>query len=132
MKHIVIISAIVAGLSLTGCATNRDAGAVTGAVAGGILGHSVGGVLATGVGAMAGAAIGSNVGASMDAQQSGGRTVVVREPALSHERVVIVSPVCNSYPTYREREACQRGARQRYLEEQRRREQEAYRQGIGR
>lgn len=39
---------------------------------------------------------------------------------------------CNSYyPGSRERLACERGARQRMLEEQRRRENDAYRQGRG-
>lgn len=39
---------------------------------------------------------------------------------------------CNQYYYYNERAACERGVRQRLAEEQRRREQEAYRAGYGR
>lgn len=54
-------------------------------------------------------------------------------PVIVHqEPVVIVSTQCNQYAYYNERAACERGARQRYYEEQRRRENEAYRQGLGR
>jgi hypothetical protein len=61
------------------------------------------------------------------------RTVVVREaPVVTHEQVIIVNDACAQYPTYNERSACERGARQRYYEEQRRRTNEAYRTGYGR
>ena len=58
--------------------------------------------------------------------------VVVREvPVVTHERVVIINDACNRYHTYNERSACERGARQRYIEEQRRRDNEAFRSGYG-
>lgn len=57
------------------------------------------------------------------------RTVVVQH---AHEQVIIVNDACNRYVTYNERTACERGARQRYYEEQRRRDNEAFRQGYGR
>lgn len=53
-------------------------------------------------------------------------------PVVVQEQVVIVSSQCNQYAYYNERAACERGARQRYYEEQRKRENEAYRQGLGR
>jgi len=57
------------------------------------------------------------------------RTVVVREV---QEQVIIVNDVCNHYSLYSQRAACERGSRQRYYEEQRRRDNEAYRSGYGR
>lgn len=55
------------------------------------------------------------------------RTVIVQE------RAIIVAEQCQHYPHYTaERAACERGARQRYYEELRRRENEAYRTGLGR
>ncbi len=59
------------------------------------------------------------------------RTVIVT-PAPEVENVVIVNDACAQYPTYSERAACERGARQRYYEEKRKRDQEAYRRGYGR
>lgn len=58
------------------------------------------------------------------------RTVIVRE--IPVENVVIINGSCNQYYSYSERSACVRGTRQRYYEEQRRRDNEAYRQGYGR
>lgn len=72
--------------------------------------------------AVAGGIVGLAVGSAM-AQP---RTVVVRE------EVVVISAACQSYNYHSERLACERGARQRYMEEQRRRENEAYRSGYGR
>jgi hypothetical protein len=60
------------------------------------------------------------------------RTVVVNQSAPVVEQVVVVNDACSNYPTYSERSACERGTRQRYYEEQRRRDQEAYRRGYGR
>jgi len=60
------------------------------------------------------------------------RTVVREVQVVTHEQVIIVNDACNRYPTYNERTACERGARQRYVEEQRRRDNEAYRAGYGR
>lgn len=55
------------------------------------------------------------------------RTVFVQQ-----DHVIVVNDACNRYTTYNERSACERGARQRYYEEQRRRDNEAYRAGYGR
>ncbi len=124
---IIALMSVAVAMLLTGCATNRDTGAVVGGVAGGILGSTIGGgtgrVIATGVGAAVGASVGSAVGDNMDRNQ---------RPA----------PVVNAYPTTfeqclpyapgPERHACERGVRQRLAEEQRQREQEAYRRGYGR
>lgn len=70
------------------------------------------------------AVIGGVVGYSIANNQH--RTVVVQE------QVVIVSTHCNQYAYHAERTACERGARQRYNEEQRKRESEAFRRGYGR
>ena len=51
---------------------------------------------------------------------------------VTHERVIIVNSTCTQYQLHSDRAACERGARQRHYEEQRKREQEAYRQGYGR
>jgi hypothetical protein len=72
--------------------------------------------------AVAGGIVGLAVGSAM-AQP---RRVVVRE------EVVVVSTACQGYATHNEQAACERGIRQRYMEEQRRRENEAYRNGLGR
>jgi hypothetical protein len=53
-------------------------------------------------------------------------------PVVVQEQVIVVSAQCNQYAYQAERTACERGARQRYYEEQRRRENEAYRNGYGR
>ena len=93
----------LATLALTGCA-NRYVGP---AIVGGVVGYSI--------------------------ANSQPRTVVVQQaPVYDAGTVVIVSEQCNQYPFGPERTACERGARQRYMEEQRRREQEAYRRGYGR
>ena len=51
---------------------------------------------------------------------------------VTHEQVIIVNSTCAQYQFHSDRAACERGTRQRYYEEQRKREQEAYRQGYGR
>jgi uncharacterized protein YcfL len=55
-------------------------------------------------------------------------------PVVYTETVVVPahSSHCQGYATYNERAACERGVRQRLIEEQRRREQDAYRSGYGR
>lgn len=53
------------------------------------------------------------------------RTVVVYDPPVVHYN-------CSHYYYHSERSACERGVRQRYYEEQRRRDNDAYRQGYGR
>lgn len=99
-----LLIAVIALLALSGCAT-RTGTAIVAGTAGMIIGNSM-------------------------AQP---RTVVVREaPVVAPERVIIINDACARYHTYGERSACERGARQRYYEEQRRRDNEAYRQGYGR
>jgi hypothetical protein len=131
MKKLTIISVTAMILLLPGCATNRDTGALVGGVAGGIIGNQVGGgtgrVIATGVGAAVGSAVGSAVGDDMDRNRRTPAPVVVREIYPSTvERCMLYVPGTGEHT------ACERGARQRMTEEQRRREQEAYRQGYGR
>ncbi len=55
-------------------------------------------------------------------------------PVVYTETVVVPAypSHCHAYPTYNERAACERGLRQRLLEDQRRREHDAYRSGYGR
>lgn len=99
-----LLIAVVAIVALSGCAT-RTGTAIVAGTAGMIIGNSM-------------------------AQP---RTVVVRDvPVVVPERVIIVNESCNQYAIHSERIACERGARQRYYEEQRRRDNEAYRQGYGR
>lgn len=131
MRKIAIVVTILATAVLAGCATNRDTGAVVGGIAGGIIGNQVGGgtgrVIATGVGAAVGSAVGSAVGDDMDRNRRTPAPVVVREIYPSTvERCMLYVPGTGEHT------ACERGARQRITEEQRRREQEAYRQGYGR
>lgn len=79
MKKLLMISAVIASVGLTACATDRngnstigkqDIGAVTGAVLGGLAGSQMGkgsGQLwATGAGAVLGGLMGSEIGASLD------------------------------------------------------------------
>jgi hypothetical protein len=102
MKKLLI--AIVATLALTGCAS-RTGTAVLAGTTGLIIGNAM-------------------------AQPR----VVLREPApvVTHEQVIIVNNACGQFQLHSERLACERGARQRWQEEQRKRETEAYRQGYGR
>lgn len=101
--RIKLLIALVAVAALSGCAT-RTGTAIVAGTAGMVLGSAM-------------------------AQPR----VVVREvPVVTHEQVIIVNDACNRYPSHNERVACERGARQRYNEEQRKRENEAYRAGYGR
>jgi hypothetical protein len=103
MKTIKVLVIAVAVLALSGCAT-RTGTAIVAGTAGMIIGNAI-------------------------AQP---RVVVVQEvPVVSHERVIISNGTCNYYYTYSERQACERGTRQRYYEEQRRRDNEAFRSGYG-
>lgn len=105
MKKFAIIFLVASTALLSGCATRTGTA-----------------LLAGGAGVLVGSAIASHANAQP-------RTVIVQErPA-----VIIVAEQCQHYPHYTaERAACERGARQRYYEEQRRRENEAYRTGLGR
>lgn len=133
--RIIALMSVAVALLLTGCATNRDTGALVGGVAGGIIGNQVGGgtgrVVATGVGAAVGAAVGSAVGSDMDQRKT---TAPVENRRVVREEVVIIQNFshCDNFPTIGERLACERGARQRMAEELRQRENEAYRRGYGR
>jgi hypothetical protein len=75
--------------------------------------------------AVAGGVVGYALGSSS-------RTVVVQQPAPVQDRVVVITEECAKFATYGERESCMRGLHQRRMEEQRRREDAAYRQGLGR
>lgn len=102
MKKLLVL--ILATLALTGCAS-RTGTAIVAGTTGLIIGNAM-------------------------AQPR----VVLREPApvVTHEQVIIVNNTCGQYQMHRERQACERGAHQRWQEEQRKRENEAYRQGYGR
>lgn len=126
-----MITAAAAMSLLAGCATNQQTGEAVGAVAGGIIGHQVGGGLgqaaATVIGASVGAAVGGAVGRDMDEQQRQAHRAPIYDAWSSPY------PQCDRYHyNTQERTACERGARQREFEEQRRRNNEAYRQGLGR
>jgi hypothetical protein len=75
--------------------------------------------------AVAGGVVGYALGSSS-------RTVVVQQPAPVQDRIVVIHEECVKFATYGERESCMRGVHQRQVEEQRRREDAAYRQGLGR
>ncbi len=53
-------------------------------------------------------------------------------PVVYQETVIVHPGPCTHYHVYSERLACERGVRQRLIEEQRRRDNDAYRQGYGR
>jgi hypothetical protein len=72
--------------------------------------------------AIAGGIVGMAIGSAMAQPR----------PVVVQEQVVIVAHNCQVYTNPSERHACERGARQRFYEEQRKREAEAYRQGYGR
>lgn len=102
---IIVLMSVASAVLLSGCASRTGTA-----------------LLAGGAGVLVGSAIASHAHAQP-------RTVVVQERSA----VVIVAEQCQHYPHYTaERAACERGARQRYYEELRRRENEAYRTGLGR
>lgn len=108
MKKLILIPIVALTLLTTGCASRYG----TGMLIGGATGLIVGSALAQ------------------------PRTVIVQDATpvrvVTQEQVVIVNEQCNRFYSSRERDACARGARQRYNEEQRRRENDAYRSGLGR
>ncbi len=108
MRKLILIPIVAMTLLTTGCASRYG----TSMLIGGATGLIVGSALAQ------------------------PRTVVVQDATpvrvVTQERVVIVNEQCNRFYSASERDACARGARQRYYEEQRRRDNEAYRQGLGR
>lgn len=106
MKKLILIPILVATLLTTGCASRYAGPAIIGGVTGLIVGSAL----------------------------SQPRTVVVQQApvrVVQQEQVVIVNDHCNQFYSPGERDACARGARQRYFEEQRRKEDQAFRQGLG-
>ena len=63
---------------------------------------------------------------------SSNNTVVIRQPAPVVDRVVVITEECARYASHGEKESCMRGVQQRQAEDKRRREDQAYRQGLGR
>lgn len=116
------ILAVVALVTLTGCATHQQSNQGLGAVIGGAIGHNtIGGAGGTAVGAMIGAAIGGN----QPTQHS------QHYPGHSPQLYPNYSD-CAAFWNWQERQACQRGVDARLREEQNRRNAEAYRRGYGR
>ena len=54
------------------------------------------------------------------------------QPSIIIPAPVVILPQCANFPTEGERLSCNRGAQQRYGEDQRARENAAYRTGLGR
>jgi len=119
-----------AAVLLSGCAgtgPNQAVGTGVGAVGGYAVGTALGGGPAgRAVGAVAGALIGGSVGQSMDHQQLARSAP---PPAYGYPSTF---SECLNWAPGPERYACERGVRQRLAEDQRRREYEAYRSGLGR
>ena len=75
-KSMILVSALAAGLMLSGCESMQSAGtketigSASGAIIGGVLGAQVGGgsgrLVATGVGTLLGALVGNSIGRSLD------------------------------------------------------------------
>jgi len=101
MKKLLI--ALIVGLTLTGCASRTGTAVLVGGTVGYILGKE---------------------------QQRPAPVVIVQEQS---KNVVIVREAgpCDRYTVYNERQACFRGIKQRIAEEERRRENEAFRRGYG-
>lgn len=129
-SKLISIAAVTAVL-LTGCATNQQSGEAIGAVVGGVVGNQIGGgagrAAATVIGVGVGSAVGGAVGRDMDDRQRQAHRAPISDAWGSPYSQ------CDRYHyNTQERAACERGARQREFEEQRRRNNEAYRQGLGR
>lgn len=123
MRKIVYSTLVL--IALSGCATHQQSNQAVGAVIGGTIGHHIGG---TG-GAILGASVGTIIGGQQPTQH--GQTVYVERQLIRPSRVMPDYSVCNQW-YYQERESCFRGAEARAQQEQNRRNQEAYRQGLGR
>jgi len=120
MRKIVYSTLVL--LALTGCATHQQANTAVGAGTGAIIGNAIGG--------RTGAAFGAIVGASVGSNQPTQPHVIVERQVV---RPVVIRPdysMCNQW-YHQERESCFRGAEARANQEQNRRNQEAYRQGLG-
>jgi hypothetical protein len=79
----------------------------------------------TGTAALIGGTVGYIIAKEVHEERHHRAPVVVRE-------VVVHPGPCDHYTVYSERRACERGVKQRMAEEQRRRDNEAYRSGYGR
>jgi hypothetical protein len=121
MRKIVYSTLVLVALS--GCATHQQANTAVGAGTGAIIGNALGG--------RGGAAVGALMGASIGSQQPTQRNIIVERQIVHPAAVRPDYSVCNQW-SYQEREACFRGADARAQQEQNRRNQEAYRQGLGR
>ena len=123
----VVLSAAVLVAGCAGTGPNQAVGTGVGAVGGYAVGTALGGGPAgRAVGAVAGALIGGSVGQSMDQQQAARSAP---PPAYGYPSTF---SECLNWAPGPERYACERGVRQRLAEDQRRREYDAYRSGLGR
>jgi len=109
---------------LSGCATHQQANTAVGAGVGAVIGNAMGGQGAAAAGALIGSMIGSQQPTSP--MQSGDRVYNY------HSIVYPDYAPCSQFWHYQERQACYRGAENRARQEQQRRNQEAYRHGLGR
>ena len=111
MRKLILIPIVALTLLTSGCASRYGTSMLIGGATGLIVGSAI-------------------------AQSANNNTVIVQDATpvrvIRQEQVVIVNDQCNRFYSPSERNACARGARQRYYEEQRRRENDAYRQGLGR
>ena len=121
MRKIVYSTLVLVALS--GCATHQQSNEMAGAMIGGVIGKQIGGT--------GGAILGAGMGAAIGGQQPTQRNVIVERQIIRPARAVPDYSVCNQW-YYQERESCFRGAEARANQEQARRNQEAYRQGLGR
>jgi uncharacterized protein YcfJ len=123
MRKIVYTTLVLVALS--GCATHQQSNEMAGAVIGGAIGRQLGG---TG-GAILGAGMGAAIGSQQPTQSNQPRVIVERQVI----RPATIRPdysMCNQW-NYMERESCYRGSEARARAEQHRRNEEAYKQGLG-
>jgi hypothetical protein len=104
MRKLILIPIVALTLLTSGCASRYGTGMLIGGATGLIVGSAI--------------------------AQSANDATPVR--VIRQEQVVIINEQCNRFYSPSERNACARGAHQRYIEEQRRRDNDAYRQGLGR
>lgn len=130
MKNVRAISLFTVIL-VVGCA-NSGPGEVVGTGAGAVSGYAVSNALRAGtaghaVGAVVGALIGQAIGQSVDNQNSYRSSGFVREDFHPSEY-----QQCSRFNTSYERHYCEKGVHQRLIEQRHRREDDAYRFGLGR
>ena len=122
MRKIVYSTLVL--IALSGCATHHQSNELAGGVIGGVIGNRIGGTS----GAILGAGMGTIIGGQQPTQR--GQTVYVERHVVRPARAMPDYSVCNQW-YHQERESCFRGAEVRAQQEQNRRNQEAYRQGLG-